>query len=68
MSKLGTTAHAFDLEAEVEPIPELGEDDDDDDGGGGAAEFGMDIDDFNPDTVDNNDAGQSSPWKLNSVC
>ena len=54
VSKLGSSAHAFDLEAEVEPIPNL--DDEEDDGGGGG-EFGMDVDDFNPDTVDSNDAG-----------
>ena len=44
----------FDLEAEVEPIPNL-EDEEDDGGGGG--EFGMDVDDFNPDTVDNDETG-----------
>ena len=59
VSKMGTTAHAFDLEAEVEPIPDLGDEDDDGGGGGGPGEFGMDADDFNPDTIDNNDAGQS---------
>ena len=54
MSKLGSSTHAFDLEAEVEPIPNL--EDEEDDGGGGV-ELGMDADDFNPDTVDNDDAG-----------
>ena len=54
MSKLGSSTHAFDLEAEVEPIPNP---DDEEDEGGGDADFGMDVDDFNPDTLDNEDAG-----------
>ena len=55
---MGSSTHAFDLEAEVEPIPNL-EDEEDDGGGGG--EFGMDVDDFNPDTVDNDEAGDLMP-------
>ncbi len=57
VSQLGTASHAFDLEAEAEPIPDLC-DEPEDEGGGGE-------DDFNPDMLDQEDLGEKLPGNLN---
>ncbi len=52
----GSVAHAFDLDAEVEPIPAL-----DDPGGDDADAFDDPAADFNPDALDQDDAGEDIP-------